>query len=73
LKPTVIVVQLNKKNAFFSLISGNCKAPVIIKRDYANENTEQFQISAAIDFGALLIDGLIDGIWITAGKEVSKE
>ena len=39
-------------------------APVIIKRDYKNLSEEKFQLHASTDFGALLLDGFGDGIWI---------
>ncbi len=38
--------------------------PVIIRKKYPDICKELFQIKAACDFGPLLIDGLVDGIWI---------
>jgi (E)-4-hydroxy-3-methylbut-2-enyl-diphosphate synthase len=47
--------------------------PVIIKRDYNHEptldselKTQDLQLKAATDLGALLVDGFGDGIWIDA-------
>lgn len=40
--------------------------PIIVKGEYRDQENESFQMNAAIDMGALLIDGLIDGIWIDA-------
>jgi (E)-4-hydroxy-3-methylbut-2-enyl-diphosphate synthase len=38
--------------------------PVILKKTYNETDMEQFQIKASCDMGALLADGLGDGIWI---------
>jgi (E)-4-hydroxy-3-methylbut-2-enyl-diphosphate synthase len=48
------------------LINLGIDCPVIVKRSYANLDEEQFQLDAAVDLGALLVDGLIDGVWIEA-------
>ena len=40
------------------------KTPIIIRKKYPDTCKELFQIKAACDFGPLLIDGLVDGIWI---------
>lgn len=41
--------------------------PVIIRRSYSEKNYDTLQIHAAADLGALLIDGLVDGVWIENG------
>ena len=46
------------------LWAAGVKAPVIIRRCYAEDNIESLRIKAAADFGVLLIDGLVDGVWI---------
>ena len=46
------------------LWASGVKAPVIVRRCYAEESIESLRIKAAADFGVLLIDGLIDGVWI---------
>lgn len=38
--------------------------PLIVSRCYSHNDYEKLQIHAAADFGALLIDGLIDGVWM---------
>lgn len=48
----------------FKLIEGNIKAPVILKREYDLKDSEKQLLYAAIDFGAIFIDGLADGIWM---------
>ena len=39
-------------------------APVIIRRAYNEPSVESLRIKAAADLGVLLIDGLIDGLWL---------
>ena len=74
----VIVLETNKEHAmpnirafFFNLLDANITLPVIIKRHYKNLSLDQLQLYAATDFGALLVDGFGDGIWLSADKEIS--
>ena len=39
-------------------------APVIIRRQYNEASIEALRIKASADLGVLLIDGLVDGLWI---------
>ena len=39
-------------------------APVIIRRAYDEPSVESLRIKAAADLGVLLIDGLVDGLWL---------
>ena len=39
-------------------------APVIIRRTYNEKDVESLRIKAAADLGVLLIDGLVDGLWV---------
>ncbi len=39
-------------------------APVIVHRCYKEQAVESLRIKAAADLGVLLIDGLVDGVWI---------
>jgi (E)-4-hydroxy-3-methylbut-2-enyl-diphosphate synthase len=41
---------------------------VIFKKAYVESNPELLSINAAVDLGALLIDGFGDGIWISASN-----
>ena len=52
------------RRIFIELINRNIKTPVIINRIYKNTDEENFMLHSATDVGALLIDGLGDGIWI---------
>ncbi len=40
------------------------EAPVIIRRRYNEATVDSLRIKAAADCGVLLIDGLVDGLWI---------
>ena len=53
---------------FFEMIEKKIKNPIIISRKYEFNDDEQLQISASIDIGSLLIDGLGDGICISSNN-----
>ena len=55
-----------QRRIFIELMDNNCDVPVIIGRAYENLTTEQLQLHSATDMGALLTDGLGDGIFIAA-------
>lgn len=48
------------------LMNNQCTTPVIIGRAYKDLKMEKLQLYAATDMGALLIDGLGDGVFIAA-------
>lgn len=50
--------------AINTLTSQNIHNPIIAYKKYNEADITQLQIKSAIDFGGLLIDGLIDGIYI---------
>jgi (E)-4-hydroxy-3-methylbut-2-enyl-diphosphate synthase len=52
------------RRLFIELMNNSMDFPVILKRNYNNFSEEEIQIFSAIDFGALLVDGLGDGIWL---------
>ena len=53
---------------FFELMEEKIENPIIISRKYEFNDDEQIQISASIDIGSLLIDGLGDGICISSNN-----
>ena len=55
-----------QRRLFIELMDNNCDVPVIIGRAYGNLTTEELQLHSATDMGALLTDGLGDGIFIAA-------
>ncbi len=76
--PAVVVLLLTnhqngvgEQRAFFhKLILNEVSNPVIINRDYHEDQAEDLMLKAAADFGPLLLDGLGDGILLTNGGEV---
>ena len=65
----------DQRQFFFFLNEAGMEVPVIIKRNYLLENEvkvspvsveSKFQLDAATDMGALLVDGFGDGIWLDA-------
>ena len=75
-KKTVLVVETQNKHGmaeqrrfFFELINQNIKNPVIIKRNYKNISADELRLYASTDFGALLLDGFGDGVWIEFSGE----
>ncbi|MBL6872566.1 MAG: (E)-4-hydroxy-3-methylbut-2-enyl-diphosphate synthase, partial [Flavobacteriales bacterium] len=55
-----------QRRLFVELMNEKCNVPVIIGRAYGNLKEEELQLHAATDMGALLLDGLGDGIFIAA-------
>lgn len=78
--PTIVLIietdhelgMHEQRNAIFCLASKGFKGPVVINRIYESQEIADIQINASIDFGALLIDGLIDGIILSHNND-SKE
>lgn len=48
-------------------------APVIIRRTYNESSVETLRIKAAADLGVLLIDGLVDGLWLENPSSSAEE
>jgi len=59
-----------ERRAVIELFEKGIEAPVIISRSYKSIDDEDLTISAATDLGALLIDGIGDGIWIKADNDI---
>ena len=55
-----------QRKLFIELINNECQTPVIIGRAYGDLSETQLQLQAATDMGALLVDGLGDGVFIAA-------
>ena len=55
-----------QRKLFTELMNNGIKTPVMIGRAYGDLSEEQLQLSASSDLGALLLDGLGDGIFIAA-------
>ena len=55
-----------QRKLFVELMNNNCHTPVVIGRAYGDLTEEQLQLHSSTDMGALLIDGLGDGVFIAA-------
>jgi (E)-4-hydroxy-3-methylbut-2-enyl-diphosphate synthase len=70
---TVLVIDTSNEHGmaeqrriFIELMNKQVSVPVIIRRTYLSSNADEVALYAATDFGALLLDGFGDGIWIDA-------
>jgi (E)-4-hydroxy-3-methylbut-2-enyl-diphosphate synthase len=54
------------RRIFIELIENNYNTPVVIKREYTTANADELRLYPATDIGALLIDGMGEGIWLQA-------
>jgi (E)-4-hydroxy-3-methylbut-2-enyl-diphosphate synthase len=64
---------------FFKLMNAGIDTPVIVKRSYSFDDSDSLaqnelktQLYGATDLGALLLDGLGDGIWLDAPQVSTK-
>ncbi|HZY78800.1 MAG TPA: (E)-4-hydroxy-3-methylbut-2-enyl-diphosphate synthase [Cyclobacteriaceae bacterium] len=55
-----------QRRMFVELMNNKCDVPVIIGRAYKDLTVEQLQLYSATDMGGLLLDGLGDGLLISA-------
>jgi (E)-4-hydroxy-3-methylbut-2-enyl-diphosphate synthase len=55
-----------QRRIFIELLNKKYTTPVIIKREYATVTTDELRLFSATDAGALLIDGMGEGIWLKA-------
>ncbi len=59
-----------ERRAIIELMQKEIETPVITSRSYAAIDDEDLTISSATDLGALLIDGMGDGIWIKSNNSI---
>lgn len=52
------------RRMFVALTEQEITLPIIIKRNYSDISEEEFQLGSSAEIGALLLDGLGDGIWV---------
>ena len=52
------------RRLFISLAENDISLPVMIKRNYKDISEQDFQLGSSAEIGALLLDGLGDGVWI---------
>lgn len=63
--------MIELRRAFILLMENNCTTPVIIKRNFMTEREQEFQLYAATDCAALLLDGMGDGVWLKTADNVA--
>ncbi len=56
-----------------TLVNNGVAAPVVIRRRYNEESVETLRLKAAADLGVLLIDGLVDGLWLESNVGTATE
>ncbi len=79
--PTVILIadtfnahgMAEQRRIFIELMQFENRNPVIIKRNYSHITESELQLHAATDAGALLLDGMGDGLWIKAPGIISEK
>jgi (E)-4-hydroxy-3-methylbut-2-enyl-diphosphate synthase len=65
---------VGEQRAFFNaLLQANCTVPVVICRNYNENQLQDLQIKSAADLGVLFIDGFGDGICLENRAEISVE
>ncbi len=65
---------VGEQRAFFhTLLNAGCTVPVVLCREYAENDLQYLQIKSATDLGVLLIDGFGDGIFLENQGGISVE
>lgn len=59
-----------ERRIFIELMNRGIETPVILSRSYTGRDDEDLTIDSAADCGALLIDGMGDGIWLKADNNI---
>jgi len=63
--------MVEQRAAIFEFIHQGCTNPVVAVRSFNEDVLEDFQIKSGADFGALLIDGLVDGVLLANKGQLS--
>jgi (E)-4-hydroxy-3-methylbut-2-enyl-diphosphate synthase len=65
-KKTVLILASNSvgmhRGAIHRLMAAGCGVPVVLFREYREEEAGSLQVKMGVDFGALLLDGFADGV-----------
>ena len=75
-KSSVMVVDSEKEEKVKSIenkISEKIKSPIIAKLIYKGISKDEFQIYSAIDFGSLLLNNYIDGLWVMMEENITDD
>ncbi len=57
---------MDLRSTYLQLMAANCKTPIIVHTQYTTDSEDVFMLNSAVDQGALFIDGLGDGLMLTA-------
>ncbi|MCP4725178.1 MAG: (E)-4-hydroxy-3-methylbut-2-enyl-diphosphate synthase [bacterium] len=78
IKNTVLIVSPDSEKNFkdirkllYILTEFKIGVPVCLIKNYHIDDKEDFLINSAIDIGGLLIDGFVDGVWLTPVSEMT--
>ena len=70
---TVLILSTEKDHAmatlragFFKIINAGLTNPIVIQRSYSELDAETFMLHSSTDLGGLLLDGLGDGVMLSA-------
>jgi (E)-4-hydroxy-3-methylbut-2-enyl-diphosphate synthase len=75
---TILIVETFNKNGiaeqkvfFYTLQSKGIKVPVIINRNYSEDDIPTLQLKGSADTGPMFIDGFGDGIWLRNAVKIA--
>lgn len=58
--------RVGEQRAFFhTLLNAECNIPVVLQQNYNEDEAEDIQIKAGVDFGTLLLDGFGNGVMMS--------
>lgn len=58
--------RVGEQRAFFhTLLNAECNIPVVLQQNYNEDDAEDIQIKAGVDFGTLLLDGFGNGVMMS--------
>lgn len=79
-KSVVVIISTNHLNgvgeqrAFMhTLLNKECDVPVVLKRNYNENDPEDLQIKGGIDFGTVFLDGFGNGIFIENKGQIDQK
>ena len=65
---------VGEQRAFIhTLLNNNCETPIILQRKYQENDAEDLQVKAGIDFGTIFLDGFGNGIMIKNEGNISEK
>ena len=63
---------VGEQRAFMhQLLNADCSIPVVFHRAYSEDEVEDLQVKASVDFGAVLLDGFGNGIMLSNQGDIS--